>query len=73
MRALRFAPLFAVLLAHTACSEPLHPAMKRPDSSPRFTGTYVGSGLSVVDPTYSGTSGDSTVVSRGGGYVGSGH
>lgn len=75
MRTLRLATTLAVVAALSACGNPLQPAMERhatPGATRLYIGTYVGSGLSAGDSTFT-ASPDTDSVSRGPGYGGSGH
>jgi hypothetical protein len=73
MRIVQVVLVVSVLAAATACSEPLRPSSAASDTTSRYTGTYLGSGLSATGPGYTPTGSDSVVSSRGSGYIGSGH
>jgi hypothetical protein len=73
MRIVRVVSVVSVLAATASCSEPLRPSAAASDSTSRYTGTYVGSGLSATEPGYTPTAGDSVVSSQGSGYIGGGH
>ncbi len=73
MRIVHVVSVVFVLAVAAACSEPLSPSSAASDTTSRYTGTYLGSGLSATEPGHTPTASDSVVSSRGSGYIGGGH
>jgi len=76
MRTVRLTTILAVVASVSACGDPVQPtntARAAPGSVQAFTGTYLGSGLSVADSTSTAPSQDTESGARAPGYGGSGH
>ncbi len=75
MRTTSLIAALVVVAALSACSDPVRPFADRqavPGTARHDGGTYLGSGLSVGDPTITAAN-DTSSASRGPGYGGSGH
>ncbi len=73
MRTIRLAPVLAAVALLAACSSnPLQPSSQG-ESRRNMGGGYIGTGASFEPITPASAAGDSSAVSRGSGYAGSGH